>query len=313
MSNTRSTISEKKMSDASHRFHSALNTLEKDKPDAIDFRVGSPVSPLATNTSSSSSSSGSITRRTKKISTGEVLRSSGHSGELSGSVESSPNAVQDSAGSRDLRRSKSRSSRHWAGPLIYSGGNPGSSSNSGSGSSGSGGGGRSGSGSGSSVSSPPANVLPVGNISPSGKIGTMPWSTARADVLGRGCNYGHGSIIRGFPARSLSDPIPPMTGKSDHSLQLPANKASVMMSMNLEEIKRAGNEHYKEGKFSEALKLYDRAIAICPENAACRSNRAATLMAMGRLGEAVKECEQAVRLDPMYGRAHQRLASLYLR
>ncbi|GLT61123.1 hypothetical protein SLA2020_338500 [Shorea laevis] len=50
-----------------------------------------------------------------------------------------------------------------------------------------------------------------------------------------------------------------------------------------------------------------------PENAAYRSNRAAALTALGRLGEAVRECEEAVRLEPDYGRAHQRLASLYLR
>eukprot|EP00268_Persea_americana_P028337 TRINITY_DN2751_c0_g1_i3.p1 TRINITY_DN2751_c0_g1~~TRINITY_DN2751_c0_g1_i3.p1 ORF type:complete len:498 (+),score=120.69 TRINITY_DN2751_c0_g1_i3:215-1495(+) len=36
-------------------------------------------------------------------------------------------------------------------------------------------------------------------------------------------------------------------------------------------------------------------------------------MGLGRLGEAVRECEEAVRLDQMYSRAHQRLASLHLR
>ncbi|OMO61082.1 Tetratricopeptide-like helical [Corchorus olitorius] len=80
-----------------------------------------------------------------------------------------------------------------------------------------------------------------------------------------------------------------------------------------EELKRAGNEMYKKGNFVEALALYDKAISISPENAALRSNRAAALTAVGRLSEAVRECEEAVRLDPGYGRAHQRLSSLYLR
>lgn len=83
--------------------------------------------------------------------------------------------------------------------------------------------------------------------------------------------------------------------------------------MDSEDLKKAGNELYRKGNFVEALLLYDRAIAISPESAACRSNRAATLTMLGRLGEAVAECEEAVRLDPGYGRAHQRLASLYLR
>ena len=80
-----------------------------------------------------------------------------------------------------------------------------------------------------------------------------------------------------------------------------------------EEVKRAGNEEYKRGHFAEALCLYDRAIAMSPGNAAYRSNRAAALTGLGRLAEAVRECEEAVRLDPNYGRAHQRLATLFLR
>ncbi|KAL0866973.1 hypothetical protein Bca101_046091 [Brassica carinata] len=70
---------------------------------------------------------------------------------------------------------------------------------------------------------------------------------------------------------------------------------------------------YRKGNFSEALSLYDRAISLSPENPAYRSNRAAALAASGRLKEAVKECLEAVRLDPSYVRAHQRLACLYLR
>ncbi|KAF2302281.1 hypothetical protein GH714_033976 [Hevea brasiliensis] len=81
----------------------------------------------------------------------------------------------------------------------------------------------------------------------------------------------------------------------------------------LEELKKAGNEMYRRGNFVEALGLYDKAILLAPENAAYRSNRAAALTAVGRLSEAVRECEEAVRLDPGYARAHQRLASLYLR
>ncbi|OAY71002.1 TPR repeat-containing thioredoxin TTL1, partial [Ananas comosus] len=68
-----------------------------------------------------------------------------------------------------------------------------------------------------------------------------------------------------------------------------------------------------KGRFEEALRLYERAIAMCPDNAACRSNRAAALIGLGRLGEAVRECEEAVRLDPAYGRAHHRFAALLIR
>lgn len=80
-----------------------------------------------------------------------------------------------------------------------------------------------------------------------------------------------------------------------------------------EEVKRVGNEMYKKGLFSEALKLYDKAIALSPTNAAYRSNRAAALTGLARIGEAVEECEEALRLDPNYGRAHHRLALLLIR
>ncbi|KAK8933314.1 TPR repeat-containing thioredoxin TTL1 [Platanthera zijinensis] len=143
----------------------------------------------------------------------------------------------------------------------------------------------------SSVSSPSANVFPAGNICPSGKVaktGMTSRKVMRSDVLGSGTgNYGHGSIFRA----GAVDP-----GKMD-----------------AEEATKAGNEHYKKGQFSEAMGFYDRAVEVCSGNAACRNNRAAALCSLGRLGEAVKECEEAIRLNPSYGKAHHRLFFLYLR
>ena len=78
-------------------------------------------------------------------------------------------------------------------------------------------------------------------------------------------------------------------------------------------MKRLGNELYRKGCFGEALSMYDRAIALVPGNAAYKANRAAALTGLGRVVEAVKECEEAVRLDPNYWRAHRRLATLLLR
>ena len=86
-----------------------------------------------------------------------------------------------------------------------------------------------------------------------------------------------------------------------------------MAAADPEEVKRAGNDQYRKGCFEEALRLYDRALALCPDNAACRANRAAALIGLRRLGEAVKDCEEALRIDPSYGRARQRLTSLHIR
>ncbi|EHA8586841.1 Inactive TPR repeat-containing thioredoxin TTL3 [Cocos nucifera] len=61
-----------------------------------------------------------------------------------------------------------------------------------------------------------------------------------------------------------------------------------------EELKEMGNEEYKKGRFAEALALYDRAIVMNPEVASYWSNKAAALMGLGRLLEAVGECKEAI-------------------
>ncbi|XP_010230967.2 LOW QUALITY PROTEIN: inactive TPR repeat-containing thioredoxin TTL3 [Brachypodium distachyon] len=166
-------------------------------------------------------------------------------------------------------------------PLIFSGGG---SSSSGAGGSGGGGGGS------STASSPLTNALPTGNICSSGRVAAAPRPRPRPDVLGSGTgHYGHGSIMRGGGGAM---PAPPDS---------------------LQEVTRAGNEWYKKGRYGEALRHYDRALALCPDSAACRGNRAAALAGLGRLAEALRECEEAVRLDPASVRAHGRLASLCLR
>ncbi|XVF18675.1 hypothetical protein REPUB_Repub11eG0043200 [Reevesia pubescens] len=277
------------------------------KPDFRELDLGSPVSPLRTRqqgltmtttttaTSSSSSSSGSVSGRngSNAIARRSESGPNNHSGELSGSSETSP-----TASTRNIKpcQTRSESNTTTTHPLIYSGQ--------------------------SSVNSPPVNVLPTGNIYPSGKIlktGMAVSRSSRTDVLGSGSgNYGHGSIMRGGGVGT--GPVTASKGcVFEHSNTLGSRgngsdlMRKAMANLEPEEVKRVGNEMYKKGHFLEALGLYDKAIALSPGNAAYRSNRAAALTALGRVGEAVKECEEAVILDPNYWRAHQRLASLLLR
>lgn len=294
----------------SDRFLSSLN-VEANKPDFKDFPVLSshashhPTRPTASgNTTSSSSSSGSsisvsgkpsILADSKKSDLSLDGRRS-HSGELIlGPNDPIPGAM-------DAKSSKPGHRRSGSVPLIYSGGSFSPSFGTGFGS-----------GSSSSASSPITNILPAGNIFPSGKIGKttmMNRSGARADTLGSGTgNYGHGNIVRGGTGVASSGK--PMEAAVCNGVDPAARRA--MLSADPEEVKCVGNEQYRKGNFAEALKLYDRAIALCPDSAVCRSNRAAALTGLRRLGEAVKECEEALVLDPAFGRAHQRLASLLIR
>uniref|UniRef100_A0A0D3G4G1 Thioredoxin domain-containing protein n=1 Tax=Oryza barthii TaxID=65489 RepID=A0A0D3G4G1_9ORYZ len=156
---------------------------------------------------------------------------------------------------------------------------------------------------------PPGRLSPVSPLvhsrlptptSSSGSSGSAPPRPAR-----RGGDY-HGvgeGVVR---ARCAA----PVSSSEDHAS---AVRMSAAASAEAEEVRRAGNEQYKNGCFEEALRLYDRALALCSDSAACRANRAAALIGLSRLGEAVAECEEAIRLDPSYGRAHQRLASLQIR
>ncbi|CAH8255511.1 unnamed protein product [Arabidopsis lyrata] len=273
-------------------------TSEINKPDFRELDLGSPVSPLrsqprgvtTTTSSSSSSSSGSLTGRVKHapvIGRSNSLRS--QSGSSSGNNNLRP------------RSDSATSSSSHSQPLI------------------------------SSATSPaPANVLPTGNICPSGKIQItgMTQTRSRSDVLGSGTGtYGHGSIMRGGGGSCISPAKPTTTGgggsppvivgSSSRSSTVVAGDTPIwkkaVLGSESEEVKRLGNEMYRKGLFNEALKLYDRAIALSPTNAAYRSNRAAALTGLARIGEAVMECEEAVRSDPNYGRAHHRLALLLIR
>ncbi|KAG2625436.1 hypothetical protein PVAP13_3KG207312 [Panicum virgatum] len=122
---------------------------------------------------------------------------------------------------------------------------------------------------------------------------------------------GGGSAGGATPARTSIDAAPLHSSSSRSPASCPAPPPA--SSSGLQEITRTGNEWYKKGRYGEALRHYDRAVALCPDSAACRSNRAAALIGLGRLAEAFRECEEAVRLDPASGRAHGRLAGLCVR
>ncbi|KAK4270028.1 hypothetical protein QN277_023116 [Acacia crassicarpa] len=80
-----------------------------------------------------------------------------------------------------------------------------------------------------------------------------------------------------------------------------------------EVLKTKGNEVYKQGKFEDALSLFDGAIQLDSNKATYHCNKSAALMGLGRLPEALVEYEEAILLESSYTRAHHRLAAIYLR
>ncbi|XP_027149358.1 inactive TPR repeat-containing thioredoxin TTL3-like [Coffea eugenioides] len=115
---------------------------------------------------------------------------------------------------------------------------------------------------------------------------------------------------------NLSGKFAPATAAMGNILKKPTERNHTSGSLNKldpEALKCLGNEKYQEGKFEEALDLYNQAIAIDPSKASFYSNKSAALMSLGNLIEAVFECQEAIRLDPSYHNAHYRLARLFIR
>ncbi|KAK9919305.1 hypothetical protein M0R45_027909 [Rubus argutus] len=107
---------------------------------------------------------------------------------------------------------------------------------------------------------------------------------------GRCHHYGRGNIIKGL-----------------NSIPRPKHPASV------EEFNNLGNMKYRKGCFKEAIPLYDKAIALSPQNAAFHTNKAAALISLGRLTKAVEQCLKAIKCDPSCSRAHYKLGTLCAR
>ncbi|PQQ10306.1 inactive TPR repeat-containing thioredoxin TTL3 [Prunus yedoensis var. nudiflora] len=139
-----------------------------------------------------------------------------------------------------------------------------------------------------------------GNVNSNNVLDYLP-KTAREEIpMMSNVNVGKMSAAREEKKQSVTEP--------------PASLCRALSTrMDPETLKIMGNEDYKNGRFAEALALYDAAISIDPNKASYRSNKSAALTALGQLLEAVFECREAIRIEPQYHRAHHRLATLYFR
>ncbi|XP_071728729.1 uncharacterized protein [Rutidosis leptorrhynchoides] len=172
--------------------------------------------------------------------------------------------------------------------------------------------------------------LPQGSLGISGELETMIDEQQRSNyaanmkVLGNLGNLGKpkSSNVNYQPKTELKERSLPKgignitrnTNKESHKAIKPTSYCRALSTrMDPEKLKIMGNEDYKNGRFAEALSLYDAAISIDPEKASYRSNKSAALTSLGRLLEAVFEAREAIRIEPFYQRAHNRLATLYLR
>ncbi|KAE8731265.1 hypothetical protein F3Y22_tig00002840pilonHSYRG00878 [Hibiscus syriacus] len=107
--------------------------------------------------------------------------------------------------------------------------------------------------------------------------------------------------------------IPATASPMGNIIRKPSVVLKQFRGLDSEALKMMGNEAYNQGRFEEALTLYERAICLDPKKATYYCNKSAALLRLGHAIEAVVECKEAIQLDPTYCRAHHRLATIYLR
>lgn len=75
------------------------------------------------------------------------------------------------------------------------------------------------------------------------------------------------------------------------------------------EAKEKGNQAYKEGRHSEAIRCFSQAIAYCPKDPILYSNRSAAYAAARDYSPAVDDARKVLELTPRWAKAYSRLGA----
>lgn len=79
-----------------------------------------------------------------------------------------------------------------------------------------------------------------------------------------------------------------------------------------EQAREAGNVAFKAGQFADAVKQYTEAIKRLPSDPRGYNNRAAAYNKLAALPEALKDAEEAVKIDPTFVKAYLRQSTVLL-
>ncbi|KAL5558398.1 hypothetical protein UlMin_034609 [Ulmus minor] len=78
-----------------------------------------------------------------------------------------------------------------------------------------------------------------------------------------------------------------------------------------ETLKSQGNRAMQSKLYSDAIQLYNCAVALCEDNAVYYCNRAAAYTQIKKYNEAIRDCHKSIAIDPNYSKAYSRLGLAY--
>lgn len=129
----------------------------------------------------------------------------------------------------------------------------------------------------------------------------------RAGRLEEACKY-YGKSL----AESRTPDVREKLSKLEKQIEEQRQKAYID-PQKAEEEKNIGNELFRKGEFSEALKHYTEAIRRNPDDARNYSNRAACYTKLMAFREGISDCDACIRLDPKFVKGYTRKGTiLYL-
>ena len=65
-----------------------------------------------------------------------------------------------------------------------------------------------------------------------------------------------------------------------------------------EEYAEEGNHHYQAGEYEQAIRIYDKAIRIDPQNANTYVNRGSAYRALEKYERAISDATSAIKINP---------------
>lgn len=116
------------------------------------------------------------------------------------------------------------------------------------------------------------------------------------------------------PKTEQANKTPTATARSVGGQAAPSASAKVANEKKAEEVKGRGNKLLLEKDYEGAERCYTEALELSrdgPNSHVYLCNRAAALCYLGRLDDAVVDCQESIDLNPAYAKAYTRLGYAY--